>query len=778
MKKINKLLIRDLNEYRTNFVAIAVVIFIGITLFSACVMAYRNLTIFRDDFYDNYQFLDAYVEGINISNEDIEAVLEIEGVAEIERRLVLDGLIVLPDNNHHATATVIAHEQEPNINQLRFNQGRYLEENEQAILSKSFAEYNDFIVGNNLTLRIDGQERELEIFGIVESPEFIFMTRSRNNIMPSIMDYGIIYISHELAREMLGLPDNFFNQLHLIYEENVNTAEVSIEIERILGDRFISYTERETQISAVLVQANIEMLADIAYMFPIMFLSAAALVIFVVQRKLIYAQKTIIGVMKAMGYSNQKLLLHYIKQSVLISTIASLLAIIPSYYLSIFVTNSYASLVYIPINDYHFNWYVIGVAVVISNLFSITASFFGVRSVIKMSAMEAMRPTTISTKTSNVQLFYPSKRLKLSSKLAIRNLSRNPIRSLFVIICYTIAFTLFSAPLFLHSSVRHVAYSQYSNIQSYDYQIVLNQPVSIQTATELIESYQLENTMLVLELPIRIENNGEYKLMRLIAFSDDYTLHDGRSNFDIPTNGILLPQVTVNQLSIDRDNEANLQLLDGSNQEFDFIYINSFRQFIGYTAYTRLDFLIDELGITEVVNAINVVDEELNFSEIRMDIELEALVSRVDSVETQRAEFNTLLGLVNIFVFFMTIFGLLMGGSSFYNATMINVLDKKKEWGILKILGYSNSQILKISIKEIFISLLVAIIPCVVFGTLTSYILGVLMGNQFYTSPFILEYGMFIYPLLFCLVLSVLSIGLYYLNIKAININDIAKTKE
>lgn len=72
MKKLNKMLLRDVKMYKYQFIAIISIIFIGVTLFSACVMSFNNLQGFKDDFYISNNFLDGYVTGSNIENIDIE----------------------------------------------------------------------------------------------------------------------------------------------------------------------------------------------------------------------------------------------------------------------------------------------------------------------------------------------------------------------------------------------------------------------------------------------------------------------------------------------------------------------------------------------------------------------------------------------------------------------------------------------------------------------------------------------------------------------------------
>ena len=482
------MLLRNMKIYKYQMIAAVLIIFIGITLFSACVMSYKNLQIFKDDFYANYNFLDAYIDGLYLDSNDVEFINTIGGVSGAEGRMELEGHITL-SNDLKGMVRVISYTDEPLINQLKFIAGEHLSDAYQILVSKNFAEFNNFRVGDTLTVKISDKEMSLKIAGIFESPEFIITIKSRDYITPSIEDYGIIYVSSDMLRDTFGLPKDIFNQIHFKLNKNADIDAIEDIIDNKLGDRFIYFTAREDQISEVMAREDIGMIAEIGYMFPIMFLLAAALVIFVMQKKLIDLQRTTIGVLKAIGYNNGIIISYYIKQSCLLGTVGSGLSIIPSYYLSIYITKLYSNLVYIPISKFHFNWYVIGIAVLMSNFCSIGATLSSVKTLLTINAAEAMRTVSVNETNNNNPLQKLGKNLKSDNKMFVRNLVRSPLRTIFSIVCYIIAFTLFSAPIFLNHSVHFVENSQYRNIQYYDYKTVFKQPLTLSEVNLIFDEY-------------------------------------------------------------------------------------------------------------------------------------------------------------------------------------------------------------------------------------------------------------------------------------------------
>lgn len=767
------MIIRDFKKYKFQMLAVILIIFIGITLFSACVMSYKNLQKYKDDFYRTNNFLDAYVDGMNIDEKDILELEKINGVQLAEGRMALDGYIEL-NENENAVAKIIAYKEQPSINKLKYVSGKYINEKNQVLLSKNFAEFHDFIVGDKIEISILGDKLELTVKGVVESPEFIITIKSRDYVMPSIEDYAIAYVSYDT----IGITDELFNQVHFTLDENVDIKMIESAVKDILGDKFLNFTEREDQISEVMAREDIGMISEIAYMFPIMFLFAAALVIFVVQKKLIDLQRSTIGVLKAIGYKNRTIIMYYIKQSLILGTLGTVISILPSYYLSIFITKIYCELVYIPISQFEFDYLVIFIAIFLSNLFAILATLMSVKSLLNISAAEAMRPVNVNDVNNNRILTNIGKKWKKDNKMVLTNLTRNPVRSIFSVVCYVIAFTLFAAPIYLNDSVKYAEQSQYENIQDYDYKIVFNQPVSKEEVDKLINEYKLQCTSAILEFYIKMENGNKDKQLRIIGVEDGYSVNDGRETYKVSKDGMILPESILNELDYRVGENVTIKLLEQNDKVIKVNIVDEFKQYVGFSAYMEIEqlrWLTDEEGYA---NGIYITDANGSFIDVKSEIEENTLVKRIDSVQREKSEFNTLLNLVNIFILVMIVFGLLMGFSSIYNSTMINVIDRQREWGTLKILGYSNYRILKMCLKETICSLVLSIIPSMVISVGVCYILGILMSNDFYTSPFIVNVGLVIYPLLLLFIISTTSVLIYYFSIKKINTAEVIKIKE
>lgn len=671
---------------------------------------------------------------------------------------------------------VIAQKEEPKINILEFKKGEYIKSKEDILISKNFAEVNKIEIGNKVSIKVLGQDLDFNVAGIVESPEFIITIKSRDYVMPSIEDFGIVYVDYNRIKELVFTESEIYNQVHFTYKDNANEKKVERDVEDVLDEKFLFYTQRKDQISEVMAREDIGMISEIAYMFPVMFFIAAVLIIIIMQKKMIDMQRSTIGVLKAIGYKNKKIIMYYVKQGIIMGSIGSLLSIVPSYYLSIYITKVYCKLVYIPLSDFEFYTPVVIIAIFLSNLFSVLATYYAIREILKINAAEAMRPPAQNVK-SNSPFKGLAKKLKSDNKMVYRNIFRNPTRTTFTIICYIIAFVLFSVPIFLYETVITAEENQYENIQNYDYKIVLNKYESINELKEILGYKGIKSYSRALELPIEINNNNKSKKLKVIGVENDYELSDGENKFN-NINDIILPKSIAKELGINISNDVNMKVLTEKDKFIKSTLKDSFNQYVGFNGYMNLEKLQELMSLDDVTNTIYLKVNDSEFEESRKKLEESILVKRVDSIEQERKEFKTLLKLVNVFIGVMIIFGVLMGIASIYNSTMINVIERKREWGTLKVMGYNNKRILKMNVKEAICCYFISIIPCIVISSAISYLVGSMMSNDFYSSPFVLKYNMFILPIVLVFILVLISMSIYWINIKRINISEIIKSRE
>ena len=215
MKQLRKKLVRDLLANKWLFIAVSIVIFLGVAMFGSSFMAFQNLKSSYDFSYDKLNFADFTMKVISAPPETTGELEKLSGVEAVTGRINIDIGLSLPQKGGQslvARAISVPSDSRPAINDLKVETGSYFSAGDKyaLLVEKSFAEYHNLNPGDKLLLSgIEGQ-LEFTIAGVVTSPEYIFPAKSRNEFFISEDTWGVVFFPSDIAPELTGisLPDD------------------------------------------------------------------------------------------------------------------------------------------------------------------------------------------------------------------------------------------------------------------------------------------------------------------------------------------------------------------------------------------------------------------------------------------------------------------------------------------------------------------------------------------------------------------------------------------
>src|SRR6056297_2305776 len=133
-------------------------------------------------------------------------------------------------------------------------------------------------------------------------------------------------------------------------------------------------------------------LSQTATIIPTIFIAVAAFLLNVVIGRLVRTQREQIGILKAFGYSNQEIGLHYVLMVSVIVSIGLIGGVILGYYLGQELSALYASYYRFPYLNFVINPWDVLAASVISAAAAYSGVFFSFREAVTLPPAEAMRP--------------------------------------------------------------------------------------------------------------------------------------------------------------------------------------------------------------------------------------------------------------------------------------------------------------------------------------------------------------------------------------------------
>ena len=144
------------------------------------------------------------------------------------------------------------------------------------------------------------------------SPEFIFESRP-GAALPDNRTYGIFWMPYKELAAAFDL-DGAFNYLSLTLAPGASERPVIAELDRLLtpyGGR--GAYGRADHPSHIRVSDEIRVLHTLSIGFPVVFLSVAAFMTNAVLSRLLALQREQIAILKAFGFTNRQIVMHYLK---------------------------------------------------------------------------------------------------------------------------------------------------------------------------------------------------------------------------------------------------------------------------------------------------------------------------------------------------------------------------------------------------------------------------------------------------------------------------------
>jgi putative ABC transport system permease protein len=321
MRLLDKKILRDINTMRGAATAIALIIACGVATFIMSASTLDSLTVTRDAFYSEFRFAHVFAR-LKRAPETLGARIEkIAGVARVETRVVAAIKIDIEGFEEPITGELISipDDRPPLLNAVYLKAGRLPSPHSstEVVVVDTFAAAHSLRVGESIKATINGKRRELVVSGIALSPEFVFQI-SPGAIFPDFERFGILWMGRHALSAAYDM-EGAFNNVTLTLDSGINESlgaltDIIDRVDRLLAPYggFGAHGRKE-QVSNHVLSEEFEMLDNMSVLFPAIFLSVAAFLLNIVVKRLITTQRSQIAILKAFGYSNGAIGIHYVK---------------------------------------------------------------------------------------------------------------------------------------------------------------------------------------------------------------------------------------------------------------------------------------------------------------------------------------------------------------------------------------------------------------------------------------------------------------------------------
>lgn len=713
MKKTDLMLWRMIIHSKAQFLAVLVIITVGIAIFTAVSLAGINLEDSKNQYYKENAFADLGITVDRLPASLIDDLQAVEGIALAEGRITAEIPFIGEEDERVNVKLLSVPVEGQKSNILLMREGREIKNaNEEAIVLSQFADGRNIKIGDEIVIQVNGIRCELSVVGIAYSPEFIYLIESIQSMMPAAGSYGVVYVDEALTMQLMGM-EGAYNEVYFLYEEDAkgnlpekySEEDIISEIEKIAQPYGLTYTtKQEHQLSNALIGEEINGLKKSGVALPVMFLLVAALVIAMMVSRMVTKDRIKIGVMKAMGYSNASVFSHYIKYSLAAGLLGGILGIIAGYMLAGYMTDMYADFFEIPSYGMKIYWrYVFGGAV-LSSVFCMIFGAYGSRGVLKVVPAESMQSESPKEGKRIFLEAFPSfwKRLSFSRKLIMKNIFRNKKRSLFVLMGVSLTFGTIMFTMTMPDIIDDMMVKQFEEVQTMDYNVSFSRPV-LKTAARDI-GYELSETSYVegrIEYPFEISVGNRLKAVTIIGLTPDSRVMHLSNLSEQPiqpgSGEILLTENLANSLKVSIGDKVRVKSYNPDGRDSYLTVQDIVKQTMGMNAYMNIDDMGDILLEHGVITGvyINTSDQNVVSTLRRMDN-----VSTILSSQDMKNMFLEYMGLMGIMLSMMVLLSGILGFSIVYNATIVSLSERKMEFSSLRVMGFGKDEIFRMMLSE------------------------------------------------------------------------------
>jgi len=735
MKKLDKRLFRMIKNTKGQYIAVLAIIITGIFVFTAVSNSALNLKDSLNDYYDETNFADIFVTASNLPQKLESSLTGESDIKESEARLVFDTSFISENDDEKINVRVISADKNENkINKLFIKSGKRQLSEKDIIIIEQFAAARNINVGDEVTLQINGRQYKFNVSAIASSAEYVYIMENEQTLLPDPENFGVVFIEEDYIRKIYGANGNF-NEL-LIKVNKESNLEQTVDY---LEDNLEKYgvrrvIKKEDQLSNSMMSQEIEGLEMMSKSIPVVFLIFAGIMLTTMLSRIVKKDRTSIGVMKALGFKNSEIILHYLKYAASVGIIGGTLGSVIGTALSSAMTNYYLVFFNIPMLTIKVYYYRIAVSITLSTLFCVISGFWGVKGIVKINPAESMKPESPKKGKrifiENIKFVW--NHIPFSWKMVLRNIFREKKKFAFIGAAVAITCGMMVMTIWMIDIVDVMFNKHYSEFMKAEYNVSFNEFENENVIKEFGEKINYKNMEGRIEMPFEIENGKQSKIVNVIGLEENtvfYGFEDvNGKRVDIPRDGILISSNLAETLKVNVGDEIFLKSFI-SDDDDDYVTVRGIiKQSLGINGYMNIDYLDENFLDKGIVNGIYINSEE----DVKNKLDEFKNIS-IMSKEDMRGAFEEFTTITAISMGFMVVFSGLLGFVIVYSMTLMSINERTLEFSSLRVMGFSKKEIFNMLIRENMIMTIMGITLGIPLGLWLVDYMGTTYTTDIYT---------------------------------------------
>lgn len=764
-------LLRTAWSYKAQFVSMIIMMTLGIGIFLGFNMEWKTIEYDVGKFFEETKYADYRLYSENgFTKDDLEKIASIDGVDAATRYLSVN--LEIKGESKKALALDVS--ENYTVSTFTLMSGDGYDENGDGIwLSDKFAKLNKIKIGDALTLEFQGLNIESRVVGLIKAGEHMICLADSNQVMPDFHTFGYAYISpaklgaiirekalntvkdelqkagvpadtaKEQAKTMLTdemvteATDRAFPQINLL--SKLEKSELEEAVKKKLGKTLMVVSKDDHTVYKEAMGEATEGKA-MGSILPVLFLAIAILTMVTTMHRIATQEKTQIGVLKALGYKNRTILLHYSFYGLIIGIVGSALGAVLGYFVCKLVMSENGMMgTYFDMPDWSaatpaFCWPIIAGTVLLLALIS----FLSVRAQLRGTAADALRPYTPKKMKKTVLEKLPFfGKMSFATKWNLRDLMRHKSRFAMTLVGIIGCMILLVGGLGMRDTMAGFLDLLDNGVSHYV------------TKVNIVENTEREKVdRLIADLDADWESYSGISIDGYTATLDIVHNENGRFSvidednheIDLRDDGVYLCLRLADRAKIGE----TIKFSPYGGDETYRVKVVGYNRSIMTESVTMTDKYADELGIKYSVSAVytNIDSVEIPSSE---------LISGKQDKRQLMDSFGSFVQIMDSMVLILVVAAVILGIVVLYNLGVMSYVERSRELATLKVLGFRSKKIGQLLISQnVWLTVIGVIfgLPCglgTLYWMLTAlageYEMKLMLGPLTYSVSILLTFG-------------------------------------
>jgi len=550
--------------------------------------------------------------------------------------------------------------------------------------------------------------------GIVLSPEYVY-SLPPGAMVPDDRHYAVMWMKSDELAAAYNM-EGAFNDVLLSLTPGANVAEVIDRVDDLLRPYggLGAYSNKE-QTSNWFLQNEFNQLETFGILIPAIFLGVAAFLLNVVIGRLLQTQREQIAALKAFGYSNAQIALHYSQLVALIVALGGVLGTAIGAWLGTALVEVYQDYFHFP--DLQFampNWVVLaGIAV------TATAAGIGtlnaVRGAVTLPPAEAMRPEMPALyRATLIERMGVQRWLAQPSRMILRQLERRPLKAGASIVGLSFAVAILVMGTAFVDIMRYLIDIQSNVLHREDIEVTFIEPRARSALHEIKALPGVLHVEPYRNVPARLRFGHIERRIGIKGIAANATLEQlldvKLMPFKLPADGILISRVLAEKLRVRRGDAISVEVMEGSRPTRRVTVHGLIDDFMGLSAYMEIGALNRLMREGDVISGVKLTTDGQHTQRLLAALRARPAIGGVASKETT---INNLKKLIEenimISVTVNVLFAAIIAFGIVYNNARISLSERAHELASLRVLGLTRGEISYILLGELAILTLVSL---------------------------------------------------------------------